>query len=181
MSLTPLAGLSGATRSGSIDPAAILHVMKQSNLSIDDAESLLNKKSGWKALTGTTSFGDIVDSKDADKKLAFDLFVDRILDFVGAYYLKLGGQVDALVFAGGIGEKSAQLRQAVADKCACLGFRLDDMKNKSRETQSSRRPFDPSDMGGKVYWSVKRMSSLRWHISACGTGSYIPVTNCIVT
>jgi acetate kinase len=85
MSLTPLAGLPGATRSGSIDPAAMLRMIKQSNLSIDDAESLLNKKSGWKALAGTTSFGDIVGSKDADKKLAFDLFVDRILDFVGAY------------------------------------------------------------------------------------------------
>jgi acetate kinase len=149
MSLTPLAGLSGATRSGSIDPAAILHVMKQSNLSIDDAENLLNKKSGWKALTGTTSFGDIVDSNDADKKLAFDLFVDRILDFVGAYYLKLGGQVDALVFAGGIGEKSAQLRQAVADKCACLGFRLDDMKNKTRDDADLSKTVRPIGHGGK--------------------------------
>jgi acetate kinase len=131
MSLTPLAGLPGATRSGSIDPTAILYIVKKSNTSIDDAESFLNKKSGWKVLTGTTSFGDIVDFKDERKKLAFDIFVDRILDFVGAYYLKLGGQVDALVFAGGIGEKSAQLRQAVADKCSCLGFRLDDAKNKS--------------------------------------------------
>ena len=145
-----MAGLPGTTRSGSIDPAAILHMVKQSNISIDDAESLLNKKSGWKALTGTTSFSDIVDSKDADKKLAFDVFVDRILDFVGSYYLKLGGQVDALVFAGGIGEKSAQLRQAVADKCSCLGFRLDDAKNKSRDDAELSKKVRTIGHGGKA-------------------------------
>lgn len=134
MSLTPLAGLPGATRSGSIDPSAILHLMNESHdTTVHDAEMILNKKSGWKSLTGTTSFGDIVDSDEPNKKLAFDIFVDRIMDFVGAYYLKLGGQVDALVFSGGIGERSSQLRATVANKCACLGFNLDDGRNRSKD------------------------------------------------
>jgi acetate kinase len=62
-------------------------------------------------------------------KLAFDIFVDRICGFVGSYYVTLGGKVDALVFAGGIGEKSAELRERVVRNCACLGFGVDAEKN----------------------------------------------------
>lgn len=89
----------------------------------------MNKKSGWKALTGTTDFGKISSSSDPTCKLALDVFVDRILGFVGSYYVKLNGKVDALVFAGGIGEKASLLRSRVAEGCACLGFELDEEKN----------------------------------------------------
>ena len=139
MGLTPLAGLPGATRSGDVDPTTILHYIRTSHASVDTAEEVLNKKSGWKALTGTTSFGDIAKRSDDETKLAFDLFVDRILNFVGAYYLKLGGQVDALVFAGGIGEKSAELRDTVASKCQCLGFKFDPAKNQRLEGEGPVR------------------------------------------
>ena len=88
------------------------------------AEEILNKQAGWKALTGTSDFGAIASSCEASHKLAFDIFVDRICAFVGSYYVALGGRVDALVFAGGIGEKSVQLRQRVVDQCACLGFEI---------------------------------------------------------
>jgi len=63
-------------------------------------------------------------------KLAFDIFVDRILSYVGSYYVSLNGKVDALVFAGGIGEKSGLLRRRVAEEAACLGFEVDDELNK---------------------------------------------------
>jgi len=59
-------------------------------------------------------------------KLVFDLFVDRIVGYVGNYFVKLGGKVDALTFSGGIGEKSEELRKAVIEKVACLGFKSDD-------------------------------------------------------
>lgn len=62
-------------------------------------------------------------------KLAFDIFVDRILGYIGNYYLKLNGQVDGVVFSGGIGEKSALLRKTLIDKCQCLGLALDDAAN----------------------------------------------------
>lgn len=61
--------------------------------------------------------------------LAFDMFVDRVAGFVGAYFVQLGGAVDALVFSGGIGERSAELREAVIARAACLGFALDGPKN----------------------------------------------------
>lgn len=63
-------------------------------------------------------------------KLAFDIFVDRILSYVGSYYVSLNGKVDALVFAGGIGEKSDLLRSRVAEEAACLGFEVDPELNK---------------------------------------------------
>ena len=80
-------------------------------------------------MTGTTDFGKISSSDSPECKLAFDIFVDRIIEFVGSYYVKLEGRVDALVFAGGIGEKGASLRFIVVEKCRCLGFELDDEKN----------------------------------------------------
>ena len=89
----------------------------------------MNKESGWKALTGTTNFGKIAASDDPKMKLAFDIFVDRISSYVGSYYVTLHGKVDALVFAGGIGEKSAELRRRVTENVNCLGFEIDDASN----------------------------------------------------
>lgn len=138
MGLTPLAGLPGATRSGSVDPSLVFHyatnVGKLSpssteSLHISRAEEILNKESGWKSLTGTTNFGAIASSSDAKMKLAFDIFVDRICNYVGSYYVTLHGKVDALVFAGGIGEKSDLLRKRVTEEAACLGFEIDETLN----------------------------------------------------
>jgi acetate kinase len=63
-------------------------------------------------------------------KLAFDIFVDRILGYVGSYYVSLHGKVDALVFAGGIGEKSDLLRRRVVEEASCLGFEVDSELNR---------------------------------------------------
>jgi acetate kinase len=140
MGLTPLAGLPGATRSGSIDPSLVFHYTHDvgglspgstKDMHITTAEDILNKQSGWKALSGTTDFGKISDSQDPNCKLAFDIFVDRILGFVGSYYVALGGKVGALVFAGGIGEKGARLRRQVVQGIECLGFELDGSANES--------------------------------------------------
>ncbi|KAK0730614.1 Acetokinase family-domain-containing protein [Lasiosphaeris hirsuta] len=141
MGLTPLAGLPGATRSGSVDPSLVFHYASDvgklspastKELHISRAEEILNKESGWKALTGTTNFGTIAASDEPAMRLAFDLFVDRICGFVGSYYVSLQGRVDALVFAGGIGEKSGRLRRAVVEQLECLGFGLDGETNRKK-------------------------------------------------
>lgn len=138
MGLTPLAGLPGATRSGSIDPSLMFHFTHSAgkpshntsgHMHITQAEEILNKNSGWKALTGTTDFGRISSSDRQEDVLAFNIFVDRILNYVGPYFVKLNGEVDALVLAGGIGEKGAKLRAAVVEGVNCLGFELDGGKN----------------------------------------------------
>ena len=156
MGLTPVSGLPGATRSGSVDPryvaystpkhpkqqltltSLVFHCISDvgklsqastPGLNISKAEQVLNKQCGWKALTGTTDFNDILSSDDPSHRLALDIFVDRILGFVGAYFVTLGGRVDALVFAGGIGEHGAELRRRVAEGVECLGFGIDDRLN----------------------------------------------------
>ena len=141
MGLTPLSGLPGATRSGDVDPSLIFHFTHDAGrpspgsskaLHVTRAEEILNKESGWKALTGTTDFGEVsarAEQGDEDAKLAFEVFVDRLVGYVGAYFVKLGGEVEALVFAGGIGEKGSQLREAVVKKVGCLGFALDAAAN----------------------------------------------------
>lgn len=146
MGLTPVSGLPGSSRSGDIDPALIFHYTSDAaklspsstkDLHISTAEEILNKKSGWKALTGTSDFADIaVSDAAAEKKLALDIFVDRIVGYVGSYYVKLGGHVDALVFAGGIGEKSALLRKVIVDQVSCLGFTIDEARNNNPEDKS---------------------------------------------
>ncbi|KXG48800.1 Acetate/Proprionate kinase [Penicillium griseofulvum] len=140
MGLTPLAGLPGATRSGSIDPSLVFHYTNEAGklspastteMHISTAEDILNKQSGWKALTGTTDFAEIAVENPPSKahKLAFDIFVDRILGYIGSYYVKLNGEVDGVVFSGGIGEKSALLRRTLIEKCQCLGLAIDDAAN----------------------------------------------------
>ncbi len=99
-------------------------------LHISEAEEILNKQSGWKALAGTTDFSKIADpNAPKSHQLAFDIFVDRIVGYVGAYFVKIDGKVDALVFAGGIGEKSSLLRERVVKKCSCLGFAVHQQRN----------------------------------------------------
>ncbi|KAH8704671.1 Acetokinase family-domain-containing protein [Phaeosphaeriaceae sp. PMI808] len=141
MGLTPLAGLPGATRSGSIDPSLIFHFTHSAGkpsqsstkkLHITQAEDILNKHSGWKSLTGTTDFEKISSSGEQENVLAFDIFVDRIINYIAPYFTKLDGKVDALVFAGGIGERSGKLRKAVIKGVKCLGYELDEDKNKAQ-------------------------------------------------
>lgn len=138
MGLTPLAGLPGATRSGSIDPSLMFHYThtagkpshsSSEKIHITQAEEILNKNSGWKSLTGTTDFGKISSSDRHEDQLAFNIFVDRITNYTAPYFAKLDGKVDAMVFAGGIGEKGERLREAVVKGVKCLGFELDAEKN----------------------------------------------------
>lgn len=148
MGLTPLAGLPGATRSGDVDPSLIFHFTNHAGdlapkatkeMHLTTAEQILNKESGWQVLAGTTDFGTITAKAakgDEGCKLAFDILVDRLVGYIGSYYVKLGGKVDALVFAGGIGEKGAELREAVVRKVGMLGFELDGAGNGSLKGES---------------------------------------------
>lgn len=139
MGLTPLSGLPGGSRSGDIDPCLIFHYTSSASkmsssstadLHISQAEEILNKESGWKGLTGTTDFSKIADPNAPEShKLAFSIFLDRIVGYVGSYFVKLDGKVDALVFSGGIGERSVRLREMVIQKCSSLGFVLDRQRN----------------------------------------------------
>lgn len=132
MGFTPLAGIMMGTRSGDIDPAVLPFVMAKENLTVDQAVNALNKESGLYGVSGESSdMRDIlklVAQKDERAMTAFNLYVKRICDYIGAYYIYLGG-VDALVFTAGIGENSTPVRKAIVDRLGVLGIKLDDEAN----------------------------------------------------
>jgi acetate kinase len=127
MGFTPLEGLVMGTRSGDIDPAIIFYLANKKNLSIAKIDNLLNKKSGLLGLSGASS--DMRDMYKAVKrgnkraKLAFDVFIDRIQKYIGAYIVAMNG-VDAIVFTAGIGQNHAPTRRAVCSKLSFLGRKL---------------------------------------------------------
>lgn len=133
MGLTPLEGLMMGTRSGDMDPAAVLRMVQVGNTA-QDVDTILNKKSGLLAIGGIGSgdMRDIVNAADSGNKdaaLALKMFIRRIVKYIGSYYVLLGG-ADAIVFTGGIGEHSIPERKAILDGIACLGIKCDDVKNK---------------------------------------------------
>lgn len=128
MGFTPLDGLVMATRSGSIDPGILFHVMRTHGLSVDDVERALNKSSGLLGVSGISSDYREVEKAgaagNARARLALDIFTDAIVSVVGAYAALLGG-LDGLVFTGGVGENNASLRSSVCERLTWTGLQID--------------------------------------------------------
>ena len=128
MGLTPLEGLMMGTRSGDIDPAAVLYIMKKEGLTPDQMDHLLNKESGVLGVTGKSSdMRDIeagVAAGDKDCILALAMYDQRIKKYVGAYLAELGG-ADAIIFTGGVGENQAITRETVCSGMEFCGIKLD--------------------------------------------------------
>ncbi|MDD3885750.1 MAG: acetate kinase [Victivallaceae bacterium] len=133
MGLTPLEGLMMGTRSGDIDPAAVIRMIDLGKTTAE-VDTMLNKKSGLYGVGGIGS-GDMrdtlaaADSGNARAALAIKMFVRRVIKYVGAYYVLMGG-ADAVVFTGGVGEYSQPIRRMVMDGLAVLGTKIDEAKNK---------------------------------------------------
>lgn len=131
---TSLEGLPMGTRCGSIDPGVLLHVQRQHGLSHEELSEVLNKRSGLLGLSGVSSDFREIEAAAAGgnerARLAVDVFVQRVRGLIGSLAVTLG-DVDALVFAGGIGENSAGLREAVCWGLGCIGVELDRDANRS--------------------------------------------------
>ena len=132
MGFTPLEGLLMGTRSGDLDPSIITYVMGKEGLDVRDMNALLNKHSGLIGVSGESSdmreLEEAVQEGDRRAINAFDLFNYRIKKYIGSYIAALGG-LDALVFTGGIGENSIEVRKAVCSNMEYLGIELDLDKN----------------------------------------------------
>lgn len=102
-------------------------------------------------MTGTTDFAKIgTDNPPTEMhKLAFDILLDRIVGFIGNYFVKLGGKIDAIVFAGGIGERSALLRSCIAEKCRCIGIAIDSEANSAGIPSEDQTVVDISEKPGQ--------------------------------
>lgn len=135
MGLTPTEGLMMGTRSGDVDPGALVYLAKQMNLDADGLLKLVNKQSGVLGVTEVSS--DMRDVEDAiaagneRAKLAMDMYELRIIKYIGAYAAELGG-VDIIVFTGGVGENQLGTREVVCRQLEFMGVDFDPEANKAR-------------------------------------------------
>lgn len=133
MGMTPLEGLVMGTRSGDVDPGALIHLMRSEGLDADGLDHLLNERSGLAGLSGVGN-----DLRDIERRAAegdercrqtLHVLTHRVRKYIGAYAAVMGG-VDAIVFTAGIGENSALVRHRVAQRLDFLGARLDEDANR---------------------------------------------------
>jgi acetate kinase len=137
MGLTPLAGLVMGTRSGDVDPGVHAFLGRTLGLDLGAVDSMLNKRSGMLGLCGVTDFRDVADlitQGDADAALAMDVYVHRLVSYIGSYLAVLG-RVDVLTFTAGVGENDADVRRRVLERLAPLGFVMDAEVNAVRSKE----------------------------------------------
>jgi len=133
MGLTPLEGLVMGTRGGDIDPSILEYLHHKEGLSFDQIDALLNKQSGLLGLSGLTNdMRDLLEEErlhqDRRARLAIEIFCLRVKEYLGAYLAQLNG-ADAIVFTGGIGENSAEVRARICRDLDFFGISLDEAKN----------------------------------------------------
>jgi acetate kinase len=131
LGMTPLEGLVMGTRCGDIDPSIPFYLMRQTVMKPDDVENILNRESGLKGICGVSDMREIQDraAKGNERaELAIEMFCYRIKKYIGAYHAVLG-RLDAVVFTGGIGENSSEIRQRVCEGLKHLGIGVDSAKN----------------------------------------------------
>ena len=139
MGLTPLDGLEMGTRSGTVDPTVVKFLVDKEGLTVDEVDTILNKKSGVLGISGISSdFRDVDEAADAGNeraKLALDIFYYRVICTIGSYVAALGG-VDAIVFTAGVGENSAPGRERTMEGLKYLGVTIDKEANDTRGTET---------------------------------------------
>ena len=132
MGFSPLAGITMATRSGDVDPSLVAFVQEKLGVSSQEMISILNHKSGLLGISQLSpDMRDILAAADKGNdqaQLALDMYVNRIVRYVGAYIAEMGG-ADAIVFTAGVGENSIPVRKLVTDKLAYFGIKIDQEKN----------------------------------------------------
>jgi acetate kinase len=135
MGLTPLEGLVMGTRPGDLDPGLLIHLMQQ-GMTLDRLRHLLNYESGLEALAGSHDMRALLGRDDPAARVAIDVFCYRILKYVGAYLAVLEG-AEAIVFTGGIGENSPEIRRRVCERLSWAGIELDHSRNAGGEERIS--------------------------------------------
>lgn len=135
MGLTPLAGIPMGSRSGDIDPSIVTFLMKNENLTPDEMDNILNKKSGKLGVSGI-SFDDrdiekAIEEGNERAKLAIDTFVYQTIGCIGKYAAQMNG-IDVITFAGGVGENGIAVRKQICDSLSFLGVKIDEEKNNCR-------------------------------------------------
>ena len=135
MGFTPLEGLVMGTRSGEVDPAILPYLMKKLDLTAEQIDNYLNKKSGVLGISGVSSDFRDIEAAAAEgseqAQLALDVFAYRVRKYIGSYVAAMGG-VDAIVFTAGVGENDIYMRDLICSGLEYLGTRIDPAKNNIR-------------------------------------------------
>ncbi len=168
MGFSPLEGLVMATRCGDLDPTVSTYLQQQAGLSVEALERLLNQQSGLFGLSGES--GDmrlLLDSNKPEAALAVDLYCYRIRKYIGAYLAVLGG-VDAILFGGGVGENSAQVRAKILKEMQWLGLALDAVANENAIGSEAKIS---ANEGGIDVWVIpvdeaRVMAQAAWEVEA---------------
>ncbi|MBP3461769.1 MAG: acetate kinase [Bacilli bacterium] len=132
MGFTPNAGIMMGTRSGNIDYSMLNYVSKKTGFNFDRIDSLLNKESGLEGIAGMSDLRDLDRAFYANEEkviLAFDMYTDKIVEYIAKYYVKLNGKIDAICFTAGGGENDSIIRGETLKKLTSLGIVLDEEKN----------------------------------------------------
>ncbi len=132
MGFTPNAGIMMGTRSGDIDYTLISYAMKKTGYNLEKIDSMLNRESGLEGIAGMSDLRDLDRAFEAGEekvKLAFDMYTNKIVDYIAKYFVKLDGKVDAICFTAGGGENDSIIRGEVLKKLNSLGVYLDEEKN----------------------------------------------------
>ncbi len=151
MGLTPLGGIPMVTRSGDIDPSIVLYLMKKENLSVDEMENILNKKSGIQAISGLVpDFREIeaaANEGNEKAKIAVQNFEYSISGYIAKYAAAMGG-VDYIIFTGGVGENQINIRKGICEQLKFMGVEIDEELNNIR---SEEKLVSKANSAVKVY------------------------------
>ena len=135
MGLTPLAGIPMVTRSGDMDPSVVTFLMKKENLTAEEVESILNKKSGVQGISGLAPDFRVIEQEsytDNERaKIAINSFTYAIAGYVAKYAAAMRG-IDAIVFTGGVGENQINIRKSICEQLTFMGVEIDEDKNNMR-------------------------------------------------
>jgi acetate kinase len=146
MGLTPMEGLVMGTRSGDIDPGVITYLWRTAGMSVEDIESMLNRRAGVRGLAGEIDFRVLhqrIESGDKTAQLAYDVYIHRLRKYIGAY-LALLGTADVVTFTAGVGENDAAVRRDAVSGMSALGIQLDEHLNASPARTARRISPDNS-------------------------------------
>jgi len=138
MGFTPNAGIMMGTRSGDIDYTLIPYIMKKTGFSLEKVDSMLNRESGLEGVAGMSDLRDLdnaFEAKEPKALLAFDMYTNKIVDYVAKYFVKLNGKVDAICFTAGGGENDTIIRGEALKKLTSLGIILDEERNNTTITR----------------------------------------------
>ena len=151
MGLTPLGGIPMVTRSGDMDPSVITFLMKKENLSAEEVENVLNKKSGVQGISGLApDFREIESASYGDNeraRIAMEKFKYEIASYIAKYAVAMNG-IDYIVFTGGVGENQINIRRGICEKLEFMGVKIDVEANNVR---GEEKEISAQDSKIKVY------------------------------